>query len=70
MKKLEKSICVTCPECKKDICIEDAKDIDIIPVGYKGNYRFYTLCRKCNRMVTIKEEDVPKKIARRLKRKL
>lgn len=67
MKKLNEKIYVKCSKCKNNICIENKNDIEIMPVGYKGNYRYYTLCKNCGHLVTIAKENIPKRLALKLR---
>lgn len=67
MKKLVQEINVTCKECNNNIHIENEKDIKVMPVGYKGNYKFYVYCKNCGHSVTIEKEVIPKRLVRKLK---
>lgn len=67
MKKLEKPVVLTCPNCKNEFCIDDPKTIEVMPIGYKGDYKFYTHCKKCNYLFTIEKEKIPKRIAIKLR---
>lgn len=67
MKKLVQEINVICKECNNNIHIENEKDIKVMPVGYKGNYKFYVYCKRCGHSVTIEKEVIPKTLVRKLK---
>ena len=36
------------------------EDIKIMPVGYKGNYKLYLKCPRCDNIISIPENIVPK----------
>lgn len=43
------------------------RQINIMPIGYKGNLKCYIRCKKCNEIITISENRITKKAMRGIK---
>lgn len=67
MKKLNKNILVKCERCGTEKNIEKYNEISVMPVGYKGNYTYYTRCSCCQSVIYIKKEEVPKEVEKRFR---
>ena len=55
---------IECPGCIKEHMKKTHytfmwADVDIMPVGYKGMYRFYVRCPRCDHLIVIPEDMVP-----------
>lgn len=67
MKKLSKSILAKCEKCARENSIETYNKIYIMPVGYKGNFSYYTVCKCCGSVIYLRKEEVPKEVERRFR---
>lgn len=57
---------VRCKNCGK---VHEVRwrQINIMPIGYKGNLKCYIRCKKCNEIITISENRITKKAMRGIK---